>query len=58
MDKRILKVSFSKSGNGYIYPKIALPKTRLELMGVNPENREVEVEFDKMNLEFIIRKRK
>ncbi len=58
MDKRILKISFSRGGSGSISPKICLPKSRLDLMGVNKDSREVELEFDDTKMELIIRKKK
>ena len=58
MDKRILKISFNKGGSGSISPKICLPKSRLDIMGLNKDNREVELEFDSNKMELIIRKKK
>lgn len=58
MEKRILKVSFFKSGSGSISPKLNLPKTFLDKIGVNQEEREVEVEINEETQEITIRKKK
>ena len=54
MDKRILKVMFNKSGgnaskNSYS-PKISIPKTWIDELGITLEDREVEaiLEGDKI----------
>ncbi|WP_437629288.1 hypothetical protein [Clostridium paraputrificum] len=50
MDKRTFKVMFNKSGgtaskNAYS-PKISIPKVWIDEMGINLDEREVEVTFD------------
>ncbi|WP_317412659.1 AbrB/MazE/SpoVT family DNA-binding domain-containing protein [Clostridium baratii] len=55
MEKRELKISFNKSGRGSITPKMTLPAVWIKEMGINIENREVEVVFE--NKEIIIRKK-
>ena len=44
MSKRTLKVSYGKSGAGYVNTKLSIPKTILDDMGVSQEEREVELE--------------
>lgn len=46
MDKRQLNISFNKSGSGSITPKISLPSTWIREMGLDKENRKVEVMFE------------
>lgn len=55
MVKRELRVSFNKSGAGNLTPKLALPATWIKEMGINLDDREVEVVFE--NNEIIIRKK-
>ncbi|MGL5949838.1 MAG: AbrB/MazE/SpoVT family DNA-binding domain-containing protein [Cetobacterium sp.] len=58
MIKRILKVSFFKSGSGSISPKLNIPKSFLDILDINQEEREVEVQVDEDTKEIIIRKKK
>ncbi|WP_158410117.1 AbrB/MazE/SpoVT family DNA-binding domain-containing protein [Fusobacterium animalis] len=58
MEKRILRVSFSKSGSGSISPKLSIPKSFLEKIEVTQENREIEIELNTDTNEIIIRKKK
>lgn len=58
MNKRILKVSYGKSGSGHINTKLSIPKRILDDMGVNQEEREVELEYIEEKKEIIIRKAK
>ena len=58
MEKRILKVSFFKSCSGSISPKLNIPKTFLDKIGVNQEEREIEIEVNEDTQEIIIRKKK
>lgn len=44
-EKRELNISFSKSGNGYYTPRISLPATWINEMGIDKENRKVSVTF-------------
>lgn len=46
MEKRTLKISFNKAGSGSITPKMTLPMTWIKEMGIDTENREVEVTFE------------
>ena len=55
MEKRELRVSFSKSGAGNLTPRLSLPALWIKEMDINLENREVEVVFE--NNEIIIRKK-
>lgn len=54
-NSRILKVLFSKSGSGSTTTKITLPITWIKEMGIDEENREVEVSFD--NGKIVIQKK-
>ena len=58
MKKRDLKISFGKSGSGSISPKLSIPKTFLDKIGVNQEEREIEIEVNEDTQELIIRKKK
>lgn len=58
MEKRILKVSFFKSGSGSISPKLNIPKSFLDKIEINQENREIEIELNEDTKEIIIRKKK
>lgn len=58
MNKRILKVSFFKSGSGSISPKLSIPKSFLDIIEVNKEEREIEIEVREDTKEIIIRKKK
>lgn len=58
MEKRILKVSFFKSGSGSISPKLNIPKSFLDKIEINQENREIEIELKEDTKEIIIRKKK
>lgn len=58
MEKRILKVSFGKSGSGSISPKLSIPKTFLDKIGVTQEEREIELEVNEDTKEITIRKKK
>lgn len=58
MEKRILRVSFSKSGSGSISPKLSIPKSFLDKIEVTQENREIEIELNTDTNEIIIRKKK
>lgn len=57
MEKRDLKVSFSKTGNG-MGARIPLSIPLLKKMGITQEEREVEVLYDEENQTITIRKRK
>ncbi|MEG0051201.1 MAG: AbrB/MazE/SpoVT family DNA-binding domain-containing protein [Terrisporobacter sp.] len=46
METRNLKISFNKSGAGNITPKVALPATWIKEMGIDADNRDIEVNFD------------
>lgn len=58
MGKRVLKVSFFKSGSGSISPKVNIPKSYLEKLNITQEEREIEVEVREETEEIIIRKKK
>lgn len=56
MEERKLKVLFGKSGNGYLTPRITLPISWLNEMGISKDNREVKVVYDKEKQEIKISK--
>ena len=58
MEKRDLKISFGKSGSGSISPKLSIPKTFLDKIEVNQDEREIELELNEDTKEIIIRKKK
>lgn len=58
MEKRILKISFGKSGAGSISPKLSIPKSFLDKINVTEEEREIEIEVDEKTKTITIRKKK
>jgi len=58
MTKRVLKVSFFKSGSGSISPKLNIPKSFLDKIGVTQEEREIEVEVNEDTKIITIKKKK
>lgn len=54
--KRILNVSFGKSGRGTISPKLSIPKSFLDQLGVNEQEREIIIQV--IGDEITIRKKK
>ena len=46
MEKRSLKISFMKSGSGSTSSRITLPITWIKKMGLDIDNREVEVSIN------------
>ncbi len=58
MEKRVLKVSFFKSGSGSISPKLNIPKSFLDRIGVTQEDREIEITIDEKTSKIIIEKKK
>lgn len=58
MEKRDLKISFGKSGSGSISPKLSIPKSFLDKIGISQEEREIELEVNEDAKEIIIRKKK
>ena len=57
MEKRTLKISFGKSGNGGINPKLSIPKSFLDKMNVTQDEREVEMLFDEEKMSITIIKK-
>lgn len=57
MEKRELKVSFGKSGNG-IGAKLTLPIPFLRKLGITQEERDIELTFDEERQVLEIRKKK
>lgn len=58
MEERELRVIFSKDGRGATNTKITLPVKWVRNMGVNPEQREVVLQYDEKKQEIIIKKAK
>lgn len=57
MEKRILKITFGKSGNGGINPRVSIPKSFLDKMKVTQEEREIEMIFDEEKMIITIAKK-
>lgn len=57
MEARTLRVMFGKDGRGATNSKITLPISWLKDMGVNPEDREVLVDYNEDNKEITIKKK-
>ena len=57
MEKKDLKISFNKNGNGSLTPKIALPKKWTDKMNITLEERDIEVYFNEETKEITIRKK-
>lgn len=59
MEKKIreLKITFGKSGNGNLNPRISVPKKFLDTLGVTQEQREVIMELDEEMKAIIIKKK-
>lgn len=57
MEKRTLKISFGKSGNGGVNPKLSIPKSFLDKMNVTQDEREVEMLFDEEKMSITIIKK-
>lgn len=57
MEKRILKITFGKSGNGGINPRVSIPKSFLDKMKVTQEEREIEMTFDEEKMTITIAKK-
>lgn len=55
MDKRVLKVNFSKAGTG-IGAKLTLPVTELRKLGITQEERDIILEVDEKKKRLIIKK--
>lgn len=55
MEKRTLKISFIKSGSGSTSSRITLPITWIKKMGLEVNNREVQVSFDEKNNSILIK---
>jgi hypothetical protein len=47
MEKRTLRIIFTKSGSGSISPKINIPMKWIRELGITEDDREVILEFDK-----------
>lgn len=58
MEKRSLKISFMKSGSGSISSRITLPITWIKKMGLDIDNREVEVSFNEKDNSIKIKPKK
>lgn len=58
MNKRILKISFNKSGSGSITKRLTLPSSIIKDMGITEDEREVEMIYDENEKEITIKKLK
>lgn len=54
---RDLKISFNKAGNGGITPKISLPSIWIKHMGLDLDERDVEVIYSPRTKKITIRKK-
>ena len=43
MEKRDLKISFGKSGSGSISPKLSIPKSFLDKIGITPKKEKLKL---------------
>ena len=57
MEKRVLKISFSKAGTG-LGAKLTLPIPLLRKLGITPEAREIELLLDEKKQVLELRKKK
>lgn len=57
MEKRDLNISFYKAG-GTLATRLNIPIPWIKKMGINPDDRGVEVIFDEEKEQLIIRKKK
>ena len=57
MEKRTLKISFGKSGNGGVNPKLSIPKSFLDKMNITQDEREIEMLFDEEKMSITIIKK-
>lgn len=58
MEKRNLKVLFTKGGSGSISPRITIPKKWTDKLELNQEERDVEMFLDEENESIVIKKLK
>lgn len=56
MNKRILRISFNKSGSGSITKRLTLPSSIMKDMGITEDEREVEMIYDENEKEITIKK--
>lgn len=56
MEKRNVKIAFSRAGNG-IGAKLPLSVPLLKLLGINQDEREVEVIYDEQKQEITVKKK-
>lgn len=57
MEERILKITFGKSGNGGVNPKLSIPKSFLDKLNITQEEREVKISLDEENSKIVITKK-
>lgn len=57
MEERILKITFGKSGNGGINPRLSIPKSFLDKLNITQEEREVKISLDEENSKIVITKK-
>lgn len=58
MEKRDLKISFFKGGSGSISAKASIPKSWLDILKINQDEREIELILDEENQQIILKKKK
>ena len=56
MEERKLKIIFNKNGQGYASGKLSIPISWLNDMGLTPEDRDVDVVYDKETKSFTTKK--
>lgn len=57
MEERILKITFGKSGNGGVNPRLSIPKSFLDKLNITQEEREVKISLDEENSKIVITKK-
>ena len=57
MEERTLKITFGKSGNGGINPRLSIPKSFLDKLNITQEEREVKISLDEENSKIVITKK-
>ena len=58
MSKRILNISYSKSGSGSVTTRLSIPKSLLDKMEITENDRQIELEYNEVTKELTIRKKK
>lgn len=53
---RTLKMVFNKNSDGYVTPRAVLPKSIINDMGINQEEREFSLQYNPKNKTLVIKK--